>query len=269
MTIADDDDDSTPPPSNGRRSVEHLRGLAEDPLADISAFMPSPAEYIRSFRRLRSEAQWEIVRSFLHPMLRQRIPQAEIARTFEVSIDTIGRWKARYHEDLRREAVTMQARDYIMESMESLREARAEAWKGYYLARTPKEKRGFLQTVTQIEAQFARQGESIGLYGGRGDKPMASATYGEKYRDPGVASAERIKTMLECFLDPRATTEDLDRMLSDRGLLPGSVSDGGADSYDDLFAGLEDECPDAEQVTPEEAPAPQINITVRRRSRPA
>lgn len=136
----------TPSPRSPRSASDafaRLNAIAAAPEEAGARAPRTPAEYIRSHGRLRSEDQWAVIRSLLAPMVIQRIPASEIARAFEVSVDTIGRWKKRLFDDMRREAVTMQPRDFIMESVESLREARAEAWKGYSTAQTAKERRAF------------------------------------------------------------------------------------------------------------------------------
>ncbi|WP_170363166.1 helix-turn-helix domain-containing protein [Ruegeria arenilitoris] len=139
----------------------------------------SPAAMIRQSGRLRSEQQWEIVRQLLHPMMMQNYSGQAIADAFGISVDTAYRWKRRLLDDLRKEAVSMQPRDFVMESVSSFRQVRAEAWAGYQAASDAKEKRAFLNTVTNAEAQFARMGERIGLYGRPGQNPMDANAYGE------------------------------------------------------------------------------------------
>ncbi|SDW17653.1 Homeodomain-like domain-containing protein [Ruegeria halocynthiae] len=139
----------------------------------------SPAAMVRQSGRLRSEQQWEIVRQLLHPMLMQNYSGKAIADAFGISVDTAYRWKQRLLEDLRKEAVSMQPRDFVMESVSSLRQVRAEAWAGYHSATDRKEKRAYLNAVTQAESQFARMGERIGLYGRPGQNPLDANAYGE------------------------------------------------------------------------------------------
>ena len=139
----------------------------------------SPATIVRQSGRLRSEQQWEIVRQLLHPMLMQNYSGQAIAAAFGISVDTAYRWKRRLLDELRKEAVSMQPRDFVMESVSSLRQVRAEAWAGFQAATDAKEKRAFLNTVTNAEAQFARMGERIGLYGRPGQNPLDANAYGE------------------------------------------------------------------------------------------
>lgn len=219
-------------PNEPNRAFAHLSALASSPLPVETALFPSPAAYIRSFGRVRSEEHWEVIRSFFAPMVMQRIPAAEIAQTLDVSVETVGRWKKRLFADMRREAVTMQPRDFIMESIESLREARAEAWKGYYLSGTPRDRRAFLQSIIQIEGQLGKLGADIGLYGGRGDKPMSPATYGGADDDPTAVGAKRIRLFLEQFLSDTATEDTaMDHTLPDN-------PEEAGESYDALLAEL-------------------------------
>lgn len=62
--------------------------------------------------------------------------RVDMAQIFNVSVDTIYRWCARLEEELRKDAVNIQPRDLFMESLNSIRTVRAEAWKGYYEATT-------------------------------------------------------------------------------------------------------------------------------------
>ncbi|WP_074733623.1 helix-turn-helix domain-containing protein [Ruegeria halocynthiae] len=82
---------------------------------------------VRQSGRLRSEQHWDIVRQLLHPMLMQNYSGQAIADAFGISVDTAYRWKRRLLDDLRKEAVSMQPRDFVMESVSSLRQVRAEA----------------------------------------------------------------------------------------------------------------------------------------------
>ena len=139
----------------------------------------SPAAIVRRSGRLRTEQQWEIVRQLLHPMLMQNYSGQAIADAFGISVDTAYRWKHRLLDDLRKEAVTMQPRDFIMESVSSLRQVRAEAWAGFHAATDQKDQRAYLNSVIQAEVQIGRMGERIGLYGGRGQNPLDANAYGE------------------------------------------------------------------------------------------
>ncbi|MGI3166790.1 helix-turn-helix domain-containing protein [Pseudooceanicola sp. 200-1SW] len=143
----------------------------------------SPAQHIRNLGRVRSEHQWEVVREYLHPMVMQNYSGAAIAEAFGISIDTAYRWRKRLLADLREEAVRLQPRDFIMESLSSLRRARAEAWEQFEGARDPQSRRACLNLIIQTENHFSRIGERIGMYGGRGEKPMAARTYNENSDD--------------------------------------------------------------------------------------
>ena len=246
-------------PNEPNRAFAHLSALASSPLPVETALFPSPAAYIRSFGRVRSEEHWEVIRTFFAPMVMQLIPAAEIAQTLEVSVETVGRWKKRLFADMRREAVTMQPRDFIMESIESLREARAEAWKGYYLSGTPRDRRAFLQSITQIEGQLGKLGADNGLYGGRGDKPLSLATHGGTDDDPTAAGAKRIKFFLEQFLSGAATKD----VAMDQGF-SGNPEETRV-SYDALLAEPRPRQPETEPPSP----TPQLppGITARRRQR--
>lgn len=64
------------------------------------------------------------------------------------------------------------------------------------------------------------------------------------------------------FFNPNTTSDNIERLFSDAD----ASFDGGAGSYDNLFAGIGDDCPEAEQALPVDTFP--INITVRRRPRP-
>jgi hypothetical protein len=228
--------------------VSRLNNSEQEHPAATPHIFPSPSEYIRSHGRLRSEDHWEVIRSLVFPMVMQRIPAAEIGAVFDVSADTIGRWKKRIFDDMRREAVTMQPRDFIMESLESLREARAEAWKGYTLATTVRDRRSFLQTITQIESQFGKMGADIGLFGGRGDKPMSPTTYGDATDDLHAQQASRIHRMLEALL----ITENAENESNDANF--GGTFESVVESYDTLLSIVRG-------VNPEDESSPSISPT--------
>jgi hypothetical protein len=248
--------DTPPPcsPRNARDAFAWLNAIAAAPEEADAHAAPTPAEYIRSHGRLRSNEQWAVIRSFLAPLVMQRVPAAEIARVFEVSVDTIGRWKKRLFDDMRREAVTMQPRDFIMDGMESLREARAEAWRGYYSAQTAKERRAFLQTVTQIEAQYGKLGAAIGLYGGRGDRPMSPATYNEVASSPMMEHAQRVLQMVNALLSTTNPAE----LHPD---IPSGKEEREPESYEALLVDLRPPSTPA-------APRARDDISVRVRRRP-
>lgn len=179
----------------------------DDPLdlseefSEEEALSDEPATRLRQLGRLRSGYTWEYVRQSLHPLLLARVPLVEIAERFNVSAHTVYRWRDRLHEDMRREAVTMQPRDFIMESLTSLREVRAEAWQAYQTAETPKQRLTFLDLIVKAESSLLKLGHTIGLYGNRGDRPLHPATYNEPL-SPDVGS-EVLNELLRSFLASR------------------------------------------------------------------
>ncbi|NOD45906.1 hypothetical protein GS624_01125 [Ruegeria sp. HKCCD5849] len=200
---------------------------APDQAQPDTEIVHSPAAMIRQSGRLRSEQQWEIVRQLLHPMLMQNYSGKAIADAFGISVDTAYRWKQRLLEDLRKEAVFMQPRDFVMESVSSLRQVRAEAWAGYHSATDRKEKRAYLNTVTQVEAQFAKMGERIGLYGRSGQNPLDANAYGE------VGEGEQSDMMLVRELQIR-----LVELLSISDNQVEVVEDARPEPYDELLSEL-------------------------------
>lgn len=129
---------------------------------------------IRTRRRARvtTEEHWEVVRAELLPMYIERRTLVEIAEVFGVSTNTAGTWRARLIDDLRNEATAMQPRDYVMESISSLRLARSEAWKTVRGTEDLKDRRTGLHLVTTVENQSTKLGMMIGLYGRAGDRPL-------------------------------------------------------------------------------------------------
>ncbi len=207
----------------------------------------SPAAMVRQSGRLRSEQQWEIVRQLLHPMLMQNYSGKAIADAFGISVDTAYRWKRRLLDDLRKEAVSMQPRDFVMESVSSLRQVRAEAWAGFHASSDRKEKRAFLNTVTQAEAQFARIGERIGLYGRPGQNPLDASAYGE------VREGEQSDMMLVHELQVR-----LVELLSVSDQSVEQRHDDATELYDDLLSEIR-------QPTPQQTIG--VSLPARKRSR--
>lgn len=217
------------------------------------------AVHIRSHGRLRSEQQWEVVREVLHPLIMQRTPGVAIAEIFGVSVDTVYRWRKRLYRDLRQEAVTIQPRDFIMESISSLRKARAEAWKQYFAATTERDKRAYLQLVIQTENQYGKLGANIGLFGGRDDRPMEPNTYNENQDDPAAQSALFLRNMMvEVFTEP----EDK-RALSDNS--------NEQEEFEDLLAELRPtealDCVNKFERAENARPAPALQ-RIRKRRRP-
>ncbi len=160
-------------------------------------------------------------------MLMQNYSGKAIADAFCISVDTAYRWKQRLLEDLCKEAVSMQPRDFVMESVSSLRQVRAEAWAGYHSATDRKEKRAYLNTVTQAEAQFDRMGERIGLYGRPDQNPLDANAYGE------VREGEQSDMMLVRELQIR-----LVELLSLSGEGRELSEEDVTESYDDLISGI-------------------------------
>ncbi|MDI3335086.1 hypothetical protein QKW60_01590 [Defluviimonas aestuarii] len=122
--------------------------------------------------RILTEEHWEVVKADLLPLFMERRTLSEISEAFGVSVNTAGAWRARLIEDLRKEASGMQARDYVMDCISSLRLARAEAWRTVRESTTAKDRRAGLQLVTQIENQSVKLGAMIGLYGNRIANPL-------------------------------------------------------------------------------------------------
>ncbi|WP_170456033.1 helix-turn-helix domain-containing protein [Ruegeria arenilitoris] len=227
--------------------MTELPSLTPDQAQPDTEIVHSPATTVRQSGRLRSEQQWEIVRQLLHPMLMQNYSGKAIADAFGISVDTAYRWKQRLLDDLRKEAVSMQPRDFVMESVSSLRQVRAEAWAGYHSATDRKEKRAYLNTVTQAEAQFARMGERIGLYGRPGQNPMDANTYGE------VPDGEQSDIMLVRELQIR-----LVELLSASDHSVEQRPDDATERYDDLLSEIK-------QPTPR--PTLRVALPARKRSR--
>lgn len=207
----------------------------------------SPAAIVRRYGRVRSEQQWEVVRNLLHPMVMQNFPGARMAEEFNVSIDTIYRWKKRLIEEMRREAVNLQPRDFVMECVTSLRTARAEAWAGVAAAVDGKEKRANLQLVIQAETQFARLGERIGLYGRPGQEPLNATKYGET-SDSQAEGAGGV-TLLHQMMASLLSGEDLS--------LTSEKEEDGSEISDGLL----------HEIRPRTNPASLANIRVRKRTR--
>lgn len=128
-----------------------------------------------SAARIRTDEHWEVVRAQLMPMFIRRATLIEIAESFRVSVNTAGAWRARLVDDLRKEAGTMQPRDYIMESISSLRLARAEAWRAVLESDDPKDHRAGLHLVAAVENQSTKLGTMIGLFGRAGESPLQAA----------------------------------------------------------------------------------------------
>lgn len=211
----------------------------------------TPASIVRRSGRLRTEQQWEIVRQLLHPMLMQNQSGQAIADAFGVSADTAYRWKRRLLEDLRKEAVTMQPRDFVMESISSLRQVRAEAWAGFYRSANEKDKRASLSTVIQAEAQFARMGERVGFYGRPGQSPMDANTYGEARN--GDQSDTTMVRELQYRLIELLSTSDTRIECSD---------DDRPEPYDDLLSELR-----TVPSTPTALSSLRVTLPARRRQR--
>lgn len=122
--------------------------------------------------RILTEEHWEVVKADLLPLFMERRTLAEIGEAFGVSANTAGAWRARLIDDLRSEASNMQARDYVMHCIASLRLARAEAWRTVRESATTKDRRAGLQLVAQIENQSVKLGTLVGLYGARREHPL-------------------------------------------------------------------------------------------------
>lgn len=111
------DDDNTPDSRRTPSALSRLIQLAASPDADLSAFSPTMADVIRSLgQRVRSQDAWEVARAIIGRLLLQGMTTAEIALELGITPERAERWKARYYQDLRRSAATMQPRDFIMES---------------------------------------------------------------------------------------------------------------------------------------------------------
>mgnify|MGYP003681954411 CR=1 FL=1 len=172
-----------------------------------------------------------------------------IADAFGVSIDTAYRWKRRLLEDLRKEAVTMQPRDFVMESVSSLRQVRAEAWSGFHGSTNEKGKRAYLSAVIQAEAQFARMGERVGLYGRPGQNALDADAYGE------MREGEQNDTMMVRGLQYR-----LVELLSVSDTRIDCHDDDRPEPYDDLLSELR-----TGPTTPPAQSALGLNLPARKR----
>lgn len=234
MTFPTDDSDRPAMPFN----VVSLDAQMRDATETEPSVPRTPAAYIRSLGRLRSEQQWEAVRDLLHGLVMQRLPSVEIARVFGVSPDTIGRWKKRLFEDMRKEAVNMQPRDYICESLGSLREVRAEAWKGFHASASTKERCAYLQIVVQAENQWTRFGSNIGLYGERGMQPLSPSTYGREDGSPAAMGARLIQRMLQDLMSPKESATGDGASASET-----VVADQQPESYDALLVDVRPQPP--------------------------
>jgi len=160
---------------------------------------PPPVRVRRRTARITTEEQWEAVRAELLPMYIERRTLAEIAEAFGVSVNTAGAWRSRLVEDLRNEASAMQPRDYVMESITSLRMVRAEAWRIVRESTDVKDRRAGLHLVAQVENQSAKLGAMIGLYGRAGDRPLQTAG-GDEIDD----DARLLRSMMIEFLSEDA-----------------------------------------------------------------
>lgn len=184
-------------------------------------------------------------------MLMQNYSGQAIADAFGISVDTAYRWKRRLLDDLRKEAVSMQPRDFVMESVSSLRQVRAEAWAGFHSVTDRKEKRAYLNAVTQAEAQFARMGERIGLYGRPGQNPLDANAYGE------VRDGEQSDMMLVRELQIR-----LVELLSVSDSQADVAEEAGPEPYDDLLSEIRTDTSIASTE-----PQQRLNLPARRRQR--
>lgn len=192
-------------------------------------------------------------------MVMQNLSGQAIADAFCISVDTAYRWRKLLLDDLRKEAVTMQPRDFIMESVSSLRRARAEAWSGFQSSENEKDKRAYLNLIVQTENQYAKIGERIGLYGGRDDRPMVAASYNELGDDEASRSAVRIQKML------------LDAVIDEDAEVCPSTDDT-LESYHDLLAEIRWDAAETGNKTegddaPELAASPEPKLRAQRRRR--
>ncbi|PRY19286.1 hypothetical protein CLV78_1252 [Aliiruegeria haliotis] len=221
---------------------------------------PTPANHVRNMGRLRSEQQWEIVREHLHPMVMQNRSGAAIASEFGISVDTAYRWRKRLLEELRHEAVAMQPRDFIMESLSSLRRARGEAWDRFEAAQDETSKRACLNLIIQTENHFARIGERIGFYGRAGDRPMEAKSYGEFGGDNGEEGIRTLQKMLLQFMSEPDAGDKTVEVVDER------------ETYDDLLSEVRAEVsePTLDVVTDMIVDDPaQLARLIRRRRPPA
>lgn len=174
-------------------------GTTSDEGASIPAQgMEAPTNpHRRTVARVSTEEHWEVVRAELLPMYVERRTSPEIAEAFSVSVNTASTWRKRLIDDLREEASQMQPRDYILESMMSLRMARAEAWKCVHESEEVKDRRAGLQLVAQVESQSTKLGTQVGFFDGPSERLLQGSEEGAD-----VESARLLKRMLAEMLVP-------------------------------------------------------------------
>ena len=272
MTSSSDDHSELPPAQP--RNVIRLDTLARAGRPDDAVPPEDLASRVRQLGRISGEAQWAYVRDKLEPMLLQRMKRVNMAEIFNVSVDTIYRWCARLQDEMRKEAVSIQPRDFIMESLTSLRVARGEAWATYYSLTNPKEKARWLTHVLRVEDQWRHLGAAVGMFGGQDDRPLSPKTYGEGREERGGGNF--LQKLAKQFLSNPYRTGTRETDLELDGTTPEAppepvLSAPAELSYEELFAEMGeydgDGLPDPEPPVP---PAPQSppNITVRRRAQP-
>lgn len=222
--------------------------------------------------RVRSAYQWESIKGTLHEMLMARRPLGRIAEVFEVSEQTVRRWRDRMHEEMRADAKSMEPRDYALEVMDGLITGVGEAWLTYRGAETHKEKVAALGLHQKAIEQLHQFYQTVGAYGQRGTQPLHPATSGGG-ADEG---ANTLAAMAQDFLSVLA---------GERNLACGFGSSSGdgilwQDDGDDILPPEDRELPAAEEpasatarpLEPHAGPAPSptanLNTQARRRKRP-
>lgn len=268
--------DPTAPAPEQPPNVIRLDTLAREGRAPDITPPEDPAERLQQLGRVSSDAQWAYVREKLTPMLLQRMKRVDMALVFNISVDTIYRWCERLQEELRKEAVSIQPRDFIMESLTSLRVARGEAWSTYYSLTNPKEKARWLTHVLRVEDQWRHLGAAVGMFGGRDDRPLAAKTYGEDGGREPTSGLGLLQDLVKQFLgNPyRTGSKETDTELFGTALEDPSETNQPSTSPisdDDFFADVgeydEDGPPDPEPTPPPARPLPPV-IRVRSRRRP-
>lgn len=270
MTSSPQDPQNPTPPGN----VVRLDTLAREGRALDAPLPEDPAARLRQFGRLRQPEQWAYVRETLQPMLLRRMKYVDIAQRFDVSVDTVYRWRDRLQAEMRQEAVNIQPRDFIMESIESVRAVRGEAWAGYYAASGQKEKDRMMSLVLRADEQLIRLGAAVGMFGGRDDKPLAAKTYGEDGGREPTSGLGLLQDLVKQFLGNPYRTGSKETDTELLGTVPDEPQQVAQQASEDPYAGLFEDMGEYDsECLPEPdppSPAPQLppGITVRRRQRP-
>lgn len=223
--------------------------------------------------RVRSEYQWESIKATLHEMLMARRPLAQIAYAFEVSEQTVRRWRTRMCDEMRDEAKSMEPRDYALEVMDGLLTSMGEAWLTYRGAETHKEKVAALGLHQKAVEQLHQFYQSVGAYGQRGAQPLHPTTSSGGVDEGANMLAVMAKDFLSILRREREPAGASSGVSWDDILAPSDA--------DDILPREDRELPGAEpcaapvmppRATDTNATPSQVanlNMTVRRRKRPS